>query len=244
MKRQDYIVSVLLHLALFAVIVIASSVSGKAHQFNPDEITTVQIFDDVPAGQGKQQQAEPVVEEPPETKLPDIPEDYFQDDFVEEEPIQLASIETPADIAIKEMKEKPKPKPKPREQKPREKPSEDTEAKTIIGDGEVTTSIEAGEGSGGLGGIDFPYDIARAAQMIRRNWDNPVVSQKSLSCVVYFQVDRQGLISGVAVEIPSPDPTYDTYAKMAVEKTKQLPPLPISYEHPDLGFHLEFEYIP
>lgn len=245
MRRQDYIISAILHVTLLAVIVIASSVSGNANQFNPDEVAIVSVFDEIPAGMG-QQPAEPVVEEPPETKLPDLPDDYFEEDFVEEEPVQLASIETPAEIAIKEIKKpkdrKPKDKPKP---KPKtEKSDEKKPTKTKVGDGEVTTSIGSGEGAGGLGVGDFPYDIVRATQMIDRNWDNPVMSQRNLRCVIYFQIDRQGRIKGVAVEESSGNDQFDIYARIAVERTKELPPLPLSYDYEVLGFHLEFEYTP
>jgi TonB family protein len=241
-RRQDYIISAILHVTLLAVIVIVSSVSGSANQFNPDEVAIVSVFDEIPAGMG-QQPAEPVVEEPPETKLPDLPDDYFEEDIVEEEPVQLASIETPAEIAIKEIKKpkdrKPKDKPKPKTEKSDEKPTE-----TKVGDGEVTTSIGAGEGAGGLGVGDFPYDIVRATQMIDRNWDNPVMSQKNLRCVIYFQIDRLGQIKGVAVEESSGNNQFDMYARIAVERTKELPPLPLSYDYEVLGFHLEFEYTP
>ncbi|MCK4657005.1 MAG: TonB family protein [candidate division Zixibacteria bacterium] len=239
MRRQDYIISGILHVTLLAVIVIASSVSGSANQFNPDEVAIVSVFDEIPTGMG-QQPAEPVVEEPPETKLPDLPDDYFQEDVVEEEPVQLASIETPAEIAIKEIKKPKDRKPKPKTEKPKEK----RPTTTKVGDGEVTTSIGAGEGAGGLGAGDFPYDIVRATQRIERNWDNPVLSQKNLSCVIYFQIDRQGQIKGVAVEESSGNDMYDTYARDAVERTKELPPLPLSYAYEVLGFHLEFEYTP
>ncbi len=238
MRRQDYIISGILHVTLLAVIVIASSVSGNANQFNPDEVAIVSVFDEIPAGMG-QQPVEPVVEEPPETKLPDLPDDYFEEDLVEEEPVQLASIETPAEIAIKEIK-KPKDKPKPKTERPKEKKPTTTK----VGDGEVTTSIGAGEGAGGLGVGDFPYDIVRATQMIDRNWDNPVMSQKNLRCVIYFQIDRHGRIRGVAVEESSGNNQFDMYARIAVERTKELPPLPLSYDYEVLGFHLEFEYTP
>jgi len=244
-RTQDYLISAILHVGLLAAIVIISSVSGSANQFNPDEVAIVTVFDEIPAGMSTQA-AEPVVEEPPESKLPDLPDEFFEEDFVEEEPVRLASIETPAEIAIKEIK-------KPKEQKPKDKPkpkpktdqsSQRKRTETKVGDGEVTTSIGAGEGAGGLGVSDFPYDIVRATQMIDRNWDNPVLSQKNLRCIIYFQIDRHGAIRGVAVEESSGNDQFDMYARIAVERTKELPPLPFNYQYEVLGFHLEFEYTP
>ncbi len=246
MTRQDYIISAVLHITLFALIVILSSARSSANQFNPDDIAIVQVFDGIPKGAGSQP-AEPVIEEPAELRLPDIPDAYAEDHYVEEEPIKLASIETPAKIAVKEVKARQEPKPKPKEKskpKTEEKKPSGAQTKTKIGEGEVTTSIGVGDEPGGQGVMDFPYNIGRAAQMIRNNWDNPIMSQGGYSCVIYFQIDRQGFIRGVAVETPSKSPQYDLYARMAVEKTRQLPPLPPSYKYDFLGFHLEFEYIP
>ena len=246
MRTQDIVISVLLHAALFAAIVIVSSTNSQAHQFNPDDIAAVQILDNIPMSRAKTA-PEPVVEEPRESALPDLPDEFFKEESVEEEPVQLASIETPAKIAKKEKKKK-KPKPKPKKDRPKQRESTDTgkTKKTIVSEGEVSTSIGIGdsEGQGGLGVGDFPYDIVRVIQMIDRNWDNPVLSQKSLKCVIYFQVDRDGSIKGVTVEESSGNSQYDMYALNAVLRTKELPPLPVSYKYDLLGFHVEFPYTP
>lgn len=246
MRKQDYVISVLLHVGLLALIVILSAVASGANEFNPDDIARVQLIDNIPAG-APQQAPEPVVEEPPEFEMPELPDDQAIEQTVEEEPVQLASIETPAEIAVKEIKEK-KPKPEKPKEKPKPKPSTTSDASakqtktTTVSEGEVSTSIEAGQG--GLGVGNFPYDIARVTQMIDLNWSNPVLSQKNLSCVVYFQIDRQGIIKGAVVEESSGNDDFDRNALMAVMRTKEVPPLPISYDYDVLGFHLEFEYTP
>jgi TonB family protein len=159
--------------------------------------------------------------------------------------VKLASIETPAKIE----KEKPKPKPK-SEDKPVEKPPEPkkdlagSDAKTEVGDGEVKTTIGSGGVEGGLSDVDFPYDIWRVTQIIDRNWENPVLTQKTLACVIYFQIDRTGRIRGAAIEKGSGNDQFDSHALRAVERTKNLPPLPLTYKYDVLGFHLEFEYTP
>ncbi len=242
MKTQDILVSVLLHLAFFAVIVIFSAARGRARQFDPEDIANVQLFESVPMG-GKaieKQEPEPVEPEPVESKLPDMAVNQIVEDFVEEEPVQIASIETPYEIEKKEARKPPKPKPKDTESKS----SKPAKKKAVIGDGEVKTSIGSDGVSGGLGVGDFPYDIGRVTQLIDRNWDNPVLSQKTLACVVYFQIDRSGNIRGATIETSSGNSQFDMTALNAVMRTKTLPPLPVSFNYDILGFHLEFEYTP
>jgi len=250
---------VLLHVGLLALIIIVSSARSGATQFDPDEIANVEILDQLPMGGGPSaQQAEPEPEpepEPEEVPLPDMPTEMATD-VQEDEPVKLASITEPAEIEVESIKEKkpvtkpkekPKPKPKTTETKPKEtSDSEKTsdETKTVIGEGEVKTTIGVGTGTGTGGVGDFPYDIRRAVQLIDRNWVNPVLSQKSLRCTVYFQIDRNGEIKGATVEESSGHNQFDMYALAAVMRTAELPPLPASYRYDVLGFHLEFEYKP
>jgi TonB family protein len=243
-KTQDVLISVLLHLVFFAVIVIFSAARGRARQFDPEDIATVQLFESVPMGgqAPERQEPESVEPEPVESKLPDMAVNQIVEDFVEEEPVQIASIETPYEIEKKAARKPPKPKPKP--EKTESKPTKSAKKKTVIGDGEVETSIGSGGASGGLGVGDFPYDIGRVTQLIDHNWDNPVLSQKTLACVVYFQVDRSGNIRGATIETSSGNSQFDMTALSAVMRTKTLPPLPVSFNYDILGFHLEFEYTP
>jgi len=244
-RTQDILISVLFHLAFFAMIVIFSAARGRARQFDPEDIANVQLYESVPMGGQaiEQQEPEPVEPEPVESKLPDMSVNQIVEDFVEEEPVSIASIETPYKIEKKEVKKPPKPKPKKTESKPT-KSKASTKKKTVVGDGEVKTSIGSGSASGGLGAGDFPYDISRVTQMIDQNWDNPVLSQKTLACVVYFQVDRSGNIRGATIEKSSGNSQFDMTALSAVMRTKTLPPLPVSFTYDILGFHLEFDYTP
>lgn len=258
MRRSDFIISVLLHVGLLSVIVIASSARSGATQFDPDEIANVEILDQLPMGGGPppQQQAEPEPEPEPEpVQVPDMPTEMATD-VQAEDPVKLTSITEPAELEVEKIKEKKpvtrpkeKKKPKPQPQQPKVQSSGDSqkdesEGKTVVGEGEVKTSIGVGSGSGAGDVGDFPYDIRRAVQLIDRNWDNPVLSQKSLRCTVYFQVDRNGDIKGATVEESSGHSQFDMYALAAVMRTGELPPLPANYRYDVLGFHLEFEYTP
>jgi len=213
------------------------------------------VLDQLPMSGGQpaqQSEPEPVVEDAEEVPIPDIP-DQVAEDFPEEEPVKLASITEPAELAKEELKKKPekKPEPKPKEKPKTNKPKvadssgekKDT-LKTVIGEGEVSTHVGVGTAGVGSGGGTFPYDIRRAVQQIDRNWVNPVLSQKTLKCVIYFQIQRNGKIKGAAVEETSGDSQFDLYALAAVQRTADLPPLPRSYDYDVLGFHLEFEYKP
>ena len=258
MRRSDFVISVLLHVGLLSLIIIVSSARSGASQFDPDELVNVEILDQLPMGGGPSAQQQPESEpepEPEEVPLPDMPTEMATD-VQEEEPVKLASITEPAEIEVENIKEKkpvtkpkekPKPKPKQTEAKPKEKSDSEKssdEQKTVIGEGEIKTSIGVGTGAGAGGVGDFPYDIRRAVQLIDRNWDNPILSQKSLRCTVYFQIDRNGGIKGATVEESSGHSQFDMYALAAVMRTSELPPLPASYRYDVLGFHLEFEYKP
>jgi outer membrane biosynthesis protein TonB len=250
MKKQDLAVSALLHLAFFAVIIIASTVHGRANQFNPDELMNVNLVESIPAAGPKAAPPQPKVEEKEQVKVPDIPNEIAEEQAAEEEPVKLASIETPADIEKEAIKKK-EPKPKPKKETPKKQETKKTveggnKKETVVSDGGkvVSTSIGSDGVAGGLGAGDFPYDINRVTQIIDRNWDNPILSQKTLTCVIYFQIDRSGLIKGPAIEKSSGNNQFDMYALGAVMRTAELPPLPISYKYDVLGFHLEFEYRP
>ncbi len=254
MKRSDFIISVLLHVGLLSVIVIASSARSGATQFDPDEIANVEILDQLPMGGGPPPQQQPEPEPEPEpVPVPDMPTEMATDVQVED-PVKLTSITEPAELEVEKIKEKkpvtkPEEKPKPKPQQPKAQSSGDSEkdegdSKTVVGEGEVKTSIGVGSGTGAGGVGDFPYDIRRAVQLIDRNWDNPVLSQKTLRCTVYFQVDRNGDIKGATVEESSGHSQFDMYALAAVMRTGELPPLPANYRYDVLGFHLEFEYTP
>lgn len=245
MRTQDIAISVLLHLAFFALIIIASTVRGRAHQFDPDEFANVQLYDNIPAAGPKAAPPEPVVEEKTPVKVPDIPTEIAEEAFVEEEPVKLASIETPADIVKKEIKKK-QPKSEPKKETPKKSADSGKKKETVVSESgnDVSTSIGSGGVAGGLGVSDFPYDIGRVTQIIDRNWQNPVLSQRTLSCVIYFQIDRTGMIKGSTIERSSGNNQYDMHALGAVMRTAELPPLPISYKYDVLGFHLEFEYSP
>lgn len=249
MRKQDLAISGLLHLAFFALIIIASTVHGRANQFNPDELMNVNLVESAPAA-GPKAAPQPKVEEKEQVKVPDIPTEIAEEEPAEEEPVKLASIEEPAKIektAIRKKETKPKPKKEtPKKQTTKKTVEGGDKKETVVSDGgkDVSTSIGADGVAGGLGAGDFPYDINRVTQIIDRNWENPILSQKTLTCVIYFQIDRSGLIKGPAIEKSSGNNQFDMYALGAVIRTAELPPLPISYKYDVLGFHLEFEYKP
>lgn len=92
-------------------------------------------------------------------------------------------------------------------------------------------------------GFDSPYYLNIVFSKIRRGWDNPVEGRDTVSCIIYFVIDRRGKISDSAIENSSGLSAYDQAALRAVLGSKP-PPLPNQFGSEELGIHLEFRYIP
>ncbi len=92
-------------------------------------------------------------------------------------------------------------------------------------------------------GFESPTYLNILFGKIRREWDNPFEGDESISCTIFFQIDRHGRITDSAIEAPSGIEAYDQAALRAVLSTK-APPLPNQYELDQLGIHLVFRYNP
>jgi TonB family protein len=107
----------------------------------------------------------------------------------------------------------------------------------------VDLGSEFGSASLDIAGFDSPYYLNIVFSKIRRSWDNPVAGGDTVSCIIYFVIDRQGKISDSAIENSSGWSAYDQAALRAVLGSKP-PPLPNQFGSEELGIHLEFRYIP
>jgi TonB family protein len=80
-------------------------------------------------------------------------------------------------------------------------------------------------------------------QRIRANWnDRPGAVGQT---VMMFTIQRDGRITGIAVEKSSGNQTLDANAQRALALTdgqRQLPPLPEPFPNSTLTVHLNFEY--
>lgn len=104
-------------------------------------------------------------------------------------------------------------------------------------------SSGGGSGSGSrLDVADFccPEYLALMLERIRGNWQER--TEVSGSVVLVFTIERNGRITDVSVESPSPFMAHNLSAQRALLLTRQLPPLPGAFTNPSLTVHLNFEY--
>jgi TonB family protein len=100
-------------------------------------------------------------------------------------------------------------------------------------------------GGGGTGGnlevSDFccPEYLATMYSLIKRNWNSQVGASGRTH--LRFVIQRDGRISDITVQRSSGFESMDQYARRALLLTK-LPPLPAGYGEPVLAVHLYFDY--
>jgi TonB family protein len=102
-------------------------------------------------------------------------------------------------------------------------------------------------GAGGTGGyrvdaVNFccPEYLATMQSRIHGVWQS---RQQSLgTTIVKFVIQRDGLLTDIAVDRSSGNSTLDLIATRAVRLARQLPPLPAAYPNPSLTVYVTFEY--
>jgi len=104
----------------------------------------------------------------------------------------------------------------------------------------------SGEGEGeNIGGSDLPYDLSLVLSVVERSWRNPVTSSTPISCTIYCQIGRDGIVIGEPiVERSSGISTFDQAAIYAIKRAGQFPPFPVEFNYDYIGLHLDFEYVP
>jgi TonB family protein len=236
---KDYLISLLIHLGLFAIIVIFSASSGRAKLPKPGEFVNVGLVDRIRSPMPALQQ----------------PSSAFDDGGFEPEPVKLAA--KTEKIKIK----KPEPKPKPKEtkkesekksqQQTKPKPAEETQSNAPQDGAGLEIGSENGEfaegnfANGPLGEYYLAYDFSYVISKIKRNWSNPVTSNAEIACVIYFQITKDGSIQGAVVEKSSGNRFFDDYARQAVAATGKLPSLPLDFpDNEVLTVHLTFRHRP
>ena len=90
-------------------------------------------------------------------------------------------------------------------------------------------------------GFTYSYYLNILLSKIGQNWNNPYRNiDVILKSIVYFEVDKNGLISNIRIEDDSGDEIYNESTIRAVALTKKLPPLPQEFSDDYLKVHLEF----
>jgi len=160
--------------------------------------------------------------------------------------------ETPAESpTIKEPEKKPEEKKPPEEKKTavvkeskqtkqtkETKKTEETPKKGLP-DGlpDIRPQIYTGSGRG----FTYSYYLNILLNKIGQSWHNPYREKDViLKSIVYFEVDKNGVISNIRIEEDSGDDIYNESTIRAVALTKKLPPLPQEFSDDYLKVHLEF----
>jgi TonB family protein len=150
--------------------------------------------------------------------------------------------EAPVEEVVEEIvKEIPKEKAPPREDKPKtlEKKVTTQEKTEVIKKGlpDIMPKVYTGSGRG----FTYSYYLNILLNKIGKNWHNPFKDKDVvLKTIVYFEVDKTGLIYSVRLEEKSGDALYDETTMRAVTMAKKLPPLPQEFSDDYLKVHLEF----
>ncbi|MBD3217931.1 MAG: hypothetical protein GF310_06590, partial [candidate division Zixibacteria bacterium] len=174
MKKTDYLISFMIHIAVLALIIILSAGGGRASIPELGPITSVSMTDEIPKG----------LTQP---EMPDLqaPLAAVDNTPIESEPVKLKSKTDKIEI------KKPKPQPEPElvEEPPEQEPEQYADAGDTSNDDEQSAppgesmDISAagspdGDGipSGPLGDYYLSYDFNTVRWRIKRNWQNPIQS--------------------------------------------------------------------
>jgi TonB family protein len=102
---------------------------------------------------------------------------------------------------------------------------------------DIRPQIYTGSGRG----FTYSYYLNILLNKIGQNWNNPYRDKDVvLKSIVYFEVDKDGLISNIRIEDDSGDEVYNESTMRAVALAKKLPPLPQEFSDDYLKVHLEF----
>jgi TonB family protein len=170
-------------------------------------------------------------------------------------------VDTPPPAKTPEMVEPERiAKPAAKPPRPVAKPSESSRTRTPTAGAEIKSGsarVRTGgaaipfgglaQGGGGVGGVRLdvqnfccPEYLTQMIQLIRRNWNarQGATGQPE----VKFTIRRDGVLTNVELEKSSGQALLDQEARLAVHRTRQLPPLPPQYPGSSLTVHLTFDF--
>jgi len=132
--------------------------------------------------------------------------------------------------------------------KPVPSPASDTKSSQTPGVGSPPLTAGTGTvpaiGAAGVEGFEggdfkFPMYSDKMIQLIGSRWFRPEFKVAPLA-KIYFEIERDGRIRKVELELASGNGTFDRAAIRAVREASPLPPLPYAYSGDYLGVHLTF----
>lgn len=163
--------------------------------------------------------------------------------------VSLAPLPQPKILGAPELKIKPEPKKIEEKSVPKEKKTSSKKSgqknkkkaspKKGLPDGlpDIRPQIYTGSGRG----FTYSYYLNILLNKIGRSWNNPYRDKDViLKSIVYFEVDKDGVISNIRMEDGSGDEIYNESTIRAVALAKKLPPLPQELSDDYLKVHLEF----
>lgn len=233
MLRRDLILSVVLHVLVFAVALFASPL---------DRRRTPEYMDVIRVGVVSLSEIQPASPEPvPEVATPQALQ-------AEPEEIVLENPTTRPAAEIEEPIEQPELKP-PDQPKPKRPPSaKTTEAgdrdQAGTEDGQVEVEAPAGSGISGVrvdnASFNYPFWFSLAFNKLSQNFRIPVVIDGSVHCDIYFQVIKSGRVIESSVTSSSGIPQFDQACLAAIERSAPFPPLPREFLDEIIGLNITF----
>ena len=174
----------------------------------------------------------------------------------ENQPVAQATPQPQPQEKVLPPKELPKPKQEVRKEpvkvepetviKPQETPAREV-AETEINE-ESALAAPSGPSVSGTD-VDFPfaYYLGLVEGQISRRWNPRQLGFRDktvVSCVVHFNIARNGLIGQINLTRSSGIDLFDREALRAVQSTRKLPPLPNQYHASSLGISFVFNLEP
>ncbi len=210
--NRFYLFSVLLHSAIFFALGIATRTSFKSiPKFEVYKVSLAPL---------------------PQPKISGVPEAAIEPQTIKE-PEKKEEEKRPPEqkkpVAKKETKQTKETK--------ETKPTKETKKGLPDGLPDIRPQIYTGSGRG----FTYSYYLNILLNKIGQNWNNPYREKDViLKSIIYFEVDKNGVISNIRVEEDSGDEIYNESTVRAVALTKKLPPLPQEFSDDYLKVHLEF----
>ena len=236
--RREIVISIVLHLAVVLLLLAATPFGQTPDRPLGDVIRVDLVLGMEPLAEVAA--PEPEIIEPDPTPSRTIPQP------ADEEPIEIpisdpTTIDDPVDVEPEE--EKPEPEPE------RQPPSNSGQTQPEEQGSEIHSPVTAGASPFAGARIDnasfqYPYWFTQAFNKILRQWRNPVASNASLVCVIYFQVIKSGRIIEAEVESSSGIEQFDEACLRAVTSSAPFPPLPRQFGDEIIGLSLPFKYEP
>ena len=175
---------------------------------------------------------------------------------VQQESQPEQAVPPPAQTPEKELPPKELPEPKP-ETPPKLVDVKPEPAQTVTPAEDVVEQPETAETAAAMPAgptvsgtdVDFPfaYYLGLVEGQISRRWNPRQLGFRDktvVSCVVHFNIARNGMISQINLTHSSGIDLFDREALRAVQATRKLPPLPSQYHASSLGISFVFNLEP